>query len=287
MKKFLNHLWKVIVMTIVYFIVNMISGLLLPLSNNMMAAMTPEDQASFMPLFLLNIFINMNANYLLLKNLRYRGWKLFLFVWLSAFGIFALLNNIELYWYNEAFPLYSFMDVHKLNAIALTSYGLSTLVGVCLAGGFKREEKESGVEFIVGKGGWRIVFFCAAYSLIYYAFGFLPWTFFPEVREFYAGWALTTEPIPVLLLFNVFRGLLWFLSSLPILTGVCSRGQACWLLPMMLFCGTAVATIIPSAVMPARVRLAHFIELASSMTLIGLFMVWVFIRPNGKVKSGK
>ncbi|MCK4470785.1 MAG: hypothetical protein KAW49_03265, partial [Anaerolineae bacterium] len=61
---------------------------------------------------------------------------------------------------------------------------------------------------------WQAIFIS-----FYYCCGFIPWTLFPQVREFYASWAATTEPIPVLLLFNVPRGALWFLFSLPILLG--------------------------------------------------------------------
>ena len=48
--------------------------------------------------------------------------------------------------------------------------------------------------------------------------------------------------------------------------------------PLMLFNGTAMEHIMPSAVLPAMVRLAHFIELGFSMIVVGLFMVWLFIK---------
>jgi hypothetical protein len=276
MKKLFSAFWKILVLTIIYFVVNAIMGILLPLSNDMMAVMTPEDQAAFIPLFLLNIFINMTVMYLTLIYLRYQGWKLFLAVWVAFFGLFTVLNHIELYWYHEAFPLFTYLDVTKLMISALVAYGLVALAGTWLVGGFKREAQDRQTIFEVGRYGWKIGLFCVAYSLFYYGCGFIT-RIFPEVRDFYAGWALTREPLYILLLFNVFRGVLWFLFALPLLLGIKTRKQAFWLVPLILFTGTAVAVITPSAFMPGIVRLAHFIELGFSMTVVGLSMVWLFL----------
>jgi hypothetical protein len=35
---------------------------------------------------------------------------------------------------------------------------------------------------------------------------------------------------------------------------------------------------MPNAAMPAMVRLAHGIELTFSMTIVGIFMVWLFLK---------
>ena len=82
----------------------------------------------------------------------------------------------------------------------------------------------------------------------------------------------------VLLLFNVFRGALWLVFSLPILLGAKTRKVAFWLMPLVLFNGTAMEHMLPSAVLPGGVRLAHFIELGFSMIVVGLFMVWFFVK---------
>lgn len=277
MKKIFSAIWKILLLTVVYFILNAIMGIVLPLSNDMIAAMTLEDQAAFMPLFLLNTLINMTVMYLVLINLRYQGWKLFVGAWMAFWGLFTVLNAVELYWYNEAFPLFTYLDVTKMIINSLIVYGLTTLVGTWLVGGFKREEGEHQTAFEAGRYGWKIIVFCVAYAFFYYCCGFIT-RIFPEVREFYAGWAMTMEPIPVLILFNVPRGALWFIFSLPILFGAKTRKQAYWLMPLVLFAGTAVATIIPSAVMPGIVRLAHFIELGFSMIVVGVFMAWFFVK---------
>jgi hypothetical protein len=251
--------------------------MLLPLSSDTMAAMTPEDQAAFMPLFLLKVLCNMVIMYLLLTYLRYKGWKLFFGVWMAMWGLITVVNFIELYWYNEAFPLFTYLDVTKMIIISLIAYGLTTLVAMWLVGGFKREEADRLISFDAGRYFWKVILFCVVYSLFYYSCGFIT-RLFPAAVEFYAGWAETMEPIPVLLLFNIPRGALWLAFSLPILMGARNRKIAVWLMPLVLFNGTAMEHIMPSAVFPGMVRLAHFIELAFSMIVVGLFMVWFFVR---------
>jgi hypothetical protein len=277
MKKVLSAFWKILLLTVVYFLMNAVTGAVLPLSNDMMAAMTPADQAAFMPLFLTKSFINMVVIYLLLTHLRTRGWKLFVGVWMAFWGIITVLNGIELYWYNEAFPLFTYLDVTKMIVSSLISYGVIALLGAWLVGGFKREEGPKRTGFDGGRYGWKILLFCVAYALFYYCCGFIT-RIFPEVREFYAGWAATMESIPVLLLFNVFRGGLWLLFSLPVLLGAKTRRTAFWLMPLVLFNGTAMEHMLPSAVLPGIVRLAHFIELGFSMLVVGWFMVWFFVK---------
>jgi len=279
MKKLLGAFWRICVLTIVYFIVNSILGILLPLSNDMMANMTSNDQALFFPLFLLNAFINMLVLYLLLKNMRFRGWKLFLSVWLTMAGLMSIMNCIELYWFNDAFPLFTYLDVTRMILTAIGAYGAAALAGTGLVKGFKREEQPRLTRFDTGKWGWKLLTFCVAYAFFYFACGFIPWLLFPEVSEFYASWALAPNNA-VLILFNVFRGALWLLFSTPILIGVQPRKKVFWLLPLALNTGTAIATIIPSAVMPGIIRLAHFIELGFSMTIVGLFAAWFFVKSN-------
>lgn len=277
MKKILNAIWKILVLTIVFFIVNAIMGVVLPLSNDMMAAMSANDQAAFMPLFLINIIINLTVMYIMLTNLTQRKWKLLVSVWAAFWGLFTLMNAIELYWYNESFPLFTYLDVTKMIISSLVSYGITTVIGILLTGGFKNKPETRDIKLSIGKYGWKVLAFSIFYSLFYYCCGFIT-RIFPEVRDFYASWAVTMEPIPILLAFNVVRGALWFLFTLPILAGAKTRKQAFFLAPLILFTGTAMAVMVPSAVMPGIVRLAHFIELGFSMIVVGIVMVWLFMK---------
>ena len=88
--------------------------------------------------------------YLVLNYLRYKGWKLLFGVWMAFWGLITVLNAIELYWYNEAFPLFTYLDVTKMIVSSLITYGFTTLVGVWLVGGFKRDDAEKLKNFDPG-----------------------------------------------------------------------------------------------------------------------------------------
>jgi hypothetical protein len=95
MKKIFSAFWKILLLTVVFFIGNAVMGVVLPLSNDMMAAMTPEDQAIFTPLFLLNTFITMTVIYLLLTHMRYKGWRLFLAGWVAWMEDWLILRGLS------------------------------------------------------------------------------------------------------------------------------------------------------------------------------------------------
>ena len=277
MKKTLSALFKIVVLVVVFFIVNAIAGILLPLSHDMIAPLSVKEQSLFMPLYLLYIFIAMSALFITLKCLRYKSLRLYLAVFISFIGLFSVLNQVEILWYIEAFPLFTSLDVVKMFLTDVFAYGITALVGVWLIKGFKKEKEVKSTVFDVGRSFWKVAVFVVLYPLFYYCCGFIAWSF-PAAREFYSGWAATSEPIPILLLFNVFRGGLWLFFSLPLLLGARTRKQAFRLLPFILVIATAGGLIIPNAAMPAMVRLAHGIELTFSMTIVGIFMVWLFLK---------
>jgi hypothetical protein len=277
MKKLISVLFKIVVLVVVFFIVNAIIGILLPLSHDMLAPLSVAEKALFMPLYLLYIFITMSALFITLKCLRYKSLRLYLAVFISFIGLFSVLNQVEILWYIEAFPLFTSLDVVKMFLTDVFAYGITALVGVWLVKGFKKEKEVKSTVFDVGRSFWKVAVFVVLYPLFYYCCGFIAWSF-PAAREFYSGWAATSEPISILLLFNVFRGGLWLFFSLPLLLGARTRKQAFRLLPFILVIATAGGLIMPNAAMPAMVRLAHGIELTFSMTIVGIFMVWLFLK---------
>jgi hypothetical protein len=282
MKNILSALLKIILLTLVYFIVNAIVGVLFPLSHNMVEALATEEQPLFMPLFLLNTFINVAVLFITLNSLKYKGWKLVFAGAIASFGLFSVLNVIELIWYNESFPLITYMDTVIMMVSSIFCYGITTLVAVWLIKGFKKEEQTKDTIFDAGRYGWKIGLFCVLYPPFYVCCGFIPWAF-PAAREFYSTWNATRESNVVLLLFNIFRAALWLAFSLPILLGTTTRKRAFWLMPLVMVTGTAMSFVTPNPYIPPMVRVGHFIELAFSMTVVGVFLVWLFLKEkNGQ-----
>jgi hypothetical protein len=157
------------------------------------------------------------------------------------------------------------------------SYAAVALVGTFLVKGFKKTETKRRTGFDIGRFGWKIALFLVLYPPFYYFCGFIAWSF-SATRVLYAKWVVTMESTWVLLLYNVPRAGLWLLFSVPLLLGVTTRKQAFWLMPVVLVTATALAFITPNPTFPPMVRLAHGIELGLSMTVVGVFMVLLFLK---------
>jgi hypothetical protein len=277
MKNVIMSLLKIIVLVIVFFIVTAVFGALLPLSFDMVAALSLGEQPLFMPLYLLNIFINMSVLFITLKCLRFRKWTLVLAASVSFYGLFIVVNLLEIVWYHEAFPMYTSNDLVKMFLSSPFAYAAAALVGTWLVKGFKTSEPKRHTLFDVGRFGWKIALFMVLYPPFYYFCGFIAWSF-SAVRTLYAEWAATMESTWILLLFNVLRGGLWLLFSVPLLLGATTRKRAFWLMPLVLVTATALAYITPNPSFPPMVRVAHGIELTLSMAVVGMFMVMLFLK---------
>jgi hypothetical protein len=277
MKKVVFTVLKILALVIVYFIVSAVFGVLLPLSHNMMEELSVEEQPLFMPLYLFNILINMSVVMLIMTKLRYTGWKLFGAGFISFYGLFMVVNQMEIIWFNKAFPLYTYGDVGKVLLTTLVAYAAVALLATFFVNGFKRPEAEHLARFDIGRSGWKILLFLVLYPPFYYFCGFIAWSF-AAARELYAGWAATMGSTWIMLLFNVLRGGLWLLFSVPLLLGFTSRKQAFWLMPLMLVTATALEFITPNPAFPPMARVAHMLELGLSMAVVGMFMVMLFLR---------
>ncbi len=139
------------------------------------------------------------------------------------------------------------------------------------------------------------------YPVLFFGFGyFVAWQF-PEVRAFYGdsgaqnffGQMAIVFSNPVTCPFEIMRGVLWVLFALPVLAT--TRGRW-WVGALLVALAFALIQndvhLIPNALMPPMVRLAHFIETASSNFIwawaIAFVLAWrdrVSSAPTGALSS--
>jgi hypothetical protein len=128
------------------------------------------------------------------------------------------------------------------------------------------------------------------YELLYFGFGyFVAWKN-PAVTAFYQG----TDPgsflaqmgnvvteTPTLIPFQAFRALLWVAFALPVI-GMLRHKPWVGALATGLFLSLPmnIPNIVPNPFMPADVRMAHFIETASSNFIFGVLMFWLLHRSH-------
>ncbi len=254
--------------------------------------LTPEEASgSSLALLVVSLVNSLVLSYLILRS-RWHGLALVTAVFLVHFGAETFMSQIETLFFNASIQMAP--DV-LMNVIA--SGFLRALIFAPLAvlvwGKLKSTpdaEKPRGRMLPAAEWVKRFALLALAYTVIYVVFGyFVAWQS-PAAREYYTG---TTALVPfqdhllnmisgdpVLLLFQIFRGLLWAALALPIVWMTKGRPwQICLAIIFPFAILLSSGLIFPNPYMPAPVREAHLLELLSSMLAYGILAGWVWTRP--------
>lgn len=239
-------------------------------------------------LFALLTVTSLNAGVVLLFTYysTARGWRLVARIALIMFGIQYFMAQIETWWFNDSLQL-------PLNGIfAIVSGGAVTSILFAImttwrTGNFNQEQftKSDKVKiflkpFATATALLAIVIWPAVYFLAGY---YIAWQF-QDVRLFYSG---NTEMAPFLnmmkenfasglYLFQIFRGVMWVLIALLVLTAI----KGSWLrkgiiLGLLLSVLGSSGLLLPNPYMSEAVRMAHLLETSTSNFLWGMIMAWV------------
>jgi hypothetical protein len=202
------------------------------------------------------------------------------------------MTQIETLFFDSAFTALT-----KLDTILIMLVGLFPLIGtIALLVKFFQNRNaicEKGKidfkEIILKLGVIGIIYLC-----IYMLFGyFVAWQF-SELRLFYSG---TTDKLsfwgqmvnnaksnPVIIPFQIIRGILFGLAVIPI-KNMINRNKGSFVISVcLIYLCTAIVLIIPNVLFPNAVRIAHLIEMSSSMLLFGIIVGCILWR-NDKSKK--
>ena len=161
----------------------------------------------------------------------------------------------------------------------------------------KKAPEEPNVRLIMPKGEFILKFFILSlvvYPLVYFLFGyFVAWQF-PAVRQFYSGSAVLAPFFPfirtqfaanpALVFWQMARGAVWVLVALPVIRMMKGTTRDAAVTLGLIFALVMNSQHIPpNPYMPGMVRLAHFIETASSNFLWGMLIVWLFHRRHASI----
>jgi hypothetical protein len=230
----------------------------------------------------------------LILTSRWRGWRLALGLALAYYGAVTFLTQIETWYFLTS------LSVDPRLLPRLFAMGIPTaFVFVPLAvwilgrGGTEGEAPEERTPIAASEWAWRLAVIAVAYVVLYWTAGyFIAWQN-PELRAFYgqpgeaapffAHTARTLHGEPVLLGFQLLRGVLWALCALPVILG--SRVNVWWtalLVGVLFSVPQNVAHLIANPLMPvASVRLSHMIETAVSNFVFGLIVTGL-LYPQGR-----
>jgi hypothetical protein len=90
----------------------------------------------------------------------------------------------------------------------------------------------------------------------------------PEKLNFFGQLVNNMKTNPVIYPFQILRGILFGISIVPFLKMICKK-QVFLTSVSLVFSCTAVMLIIPNVLFPDTVRLAHLLEMTSSMLFFG------------------
>lgn len=232
----------------------------------------------------------------------WKGWKLAGLLALEIFVIQFALSAVEAWFFGGYLKMPSNLAWSMIFTGIILSLVWSPLA-VLISGNWKRKEDIQPEKPAVGKMFWvNIALLCVViYPFLYQLAGyFIAWRV-PEVRALYDG--LEAQPTFIaqlgsfvfseLHLLQIIRGMVWIAIAIPVMLAMKSSMWMKALMVGLLFALLMNAQhLLPNALMVPEVRLAHFIETASSNFVWGFVIVWLlsksgFTRTSDVSEEGK
>jgi hypothetical protein len=268
---------KLLLSLIVYILAYFIASALMPYSTGFKELSANVDSSIFL-FFPVNAAWVCGTMYFIIKNTRYTGKKLFINVLVTVFFVQCFMTQIETLFFGSAFPVVTRPDA----VLIMLSNLIPLLVTLPLEiKFFQNEPVEIEEKIIINKNIIiRLGLIGILYLCVYMLFGYyVAWQFealrvfytdSPEKAGFWGQMAYNMRNNPVIFPFQIIRGILFGIFVLP-LTNMLTKSKTIFITGVCLvYVSTAALLIIPNPLFPDTVRLAHLIEMASSMLLFGI-----------------
>lgn len=236
---------------------------------------------SFFYLWLMGFLQAVVLGYPIVRT-NWSGWRLISTVFLVYFGIATFMTQIEtvvfLQYLVDIIPIENTFNLFFNGAVVAAV--LAPLV-VIIHGKYLKTEEGTGdtAKIVMNTKQWIVKLGLAAiiYAFIYILFGAL--VFKPlagaAFGEFYAGLQMPAWIIP----FQLIRGIVFAFLAFPVIRMLKgSFGETGWTVSLLYSVLLASLVLPPNEFMPTTIRLAHMIELFTSMFLFGWIVTKLFYR---------
>jgi|SRR5215213_1774395 len=277
---------RLLAVTILYFgAFAVVSGALLSTAPE-----RPEPanaNTTLLALFLVSLINAAVWTYVILRS-RWTGWKLVLTVFFVFYGVGTLLTQIETAYFVTRLPPGM---LPRLFLAGIIMAAVFAPLAVLILGKAKSETKGTSghARLQTPANVWiaKLSLIVIAYLLIYFTFGyFIAWRN-PTVRAYYGGSdpdsfivhitsLLQNEPL--LFLLQIVRALFWTAIAVPVIKMMKGDWWESGLAVALLFAVTSSLLLLPNPLMPTEVRMAHFVETATSNFLFGWLVVLILRR---------
>jgi len=273
----IKTLFKLVLCIIVYAIVFIAANALMPFSQGFKELATTGNSSGILFILVFAAWVCFTV-FFIIRNTHWNGIKLFINIVFVVFFIQSFMMQIETMFFGSAFPAFQ-----KLDIIFVTLIGLFPVLAVVplLIKFFQNKDsvfennKINTKTILIRLGVIGVI-----YLFVYMVFGyFVAWQF-EELRVFYSGspeklsfWGQTVnnfKTTPIIFPFQIIRGILFGVAIIPI-RNMLSKNKIIFIISVcLLYLCTAIQLIIPNALFPDVVRLAHLVEMSSSMLLFGI-----------------
>lgn len=227
------------------------------------------------------VLVTLVLSYAVIRS-RWSGWRLAVTVFVVFYGISTFLSQIEsvvfLKYLVNIIPAEMLPKLFAHGAIVAALFAPMLVLfwrrkkGTELASEPNRRLIMPPMEWV-----WKLLLAAVIYIAVYISFGAL--VFLPlageAFQEYYAGLEMPRWMIP----FQGLRGVIWTALALPVIRMMKGRWWEAGLAVSLLFSVLMGSLLlIPTEIMPDKIRLAHLVEVSSSNFLFGWIVVWLFHR---------
>ena len=247
-----------------------------------------EAGATLFALLIVSLISAAVWTYVILRS-RWSCWKLVLAVFFVFFGVGTVMSQIETAYFVTRLPPGMLPRLFLAGLIIAAVFApLAVLILGKARGQADQLSDHNRLKMPVRTWVWKLSLIVIAYIVIYFTFGyFVAWRN-PAVRAYYGG----SDPVnfishiasvlrdePMLFLLQAVRALLWTALTLPVIKMMKGDWWEAGLAVALLFGVFMTAPLLlPNTLMPAEVRMAHFVETATSNFLFGWLIVLLLRR---------
>lgn len=271
------------IVAIILFLAFAASSVIIGLADSAQTA-DPVSTAVFM--LIVSLLHSAVLSYLIIRS-RWSGWRLVLTIFFVYYGVMTFLSQIETIVFLQ--HLTDIIQPEKVPrlfiqgaVVAAIISPLAVLVHGKIRADDKRQEPARVLDMSLQEWVKRLIWIAIAYIIIYISFGAL--VFKPLAGEAFQQYYGDLQMPGWILLFQAGRAMIWTALAVPVIRMMEGRRWEAGLavaLSYSIFMGTLL--LIPTEVMPAKIRMAHFVEVVSSNFLFGWIVVWLLRRP-GKIE---
>jgi hypothetical protein len=286
---------KIIVLTIVMFVLFSVGASVFTADSAMAQQMSPEESAASGARLLVVCLIDTVVLTYFIKRSRLSGLRLMVVVALVFYGVKTFISIIEAWWFmNNLTP----EEIPGLFLMTVPMAVLFPPVAVWVLGKAKTQVDEAPNTRLVMPIGQLVckvaLLSVVIYPLLFWTFGYYVAFSNPELVAFYgdthpgsflAQMSNVWAEDPLVFAFEILRGALWVALAAPVIRTTKGRVWEAGLIVVLLF--TLVQNdvhLLPGA-MPPSVRLSHFVETASSNLIYAVIVTWLMHREHRSLRD--